>query len=63
MTHNSDIAMSKEADITVSSKAGTVYRGYPGYNGVRRSRWELCQVKLAQQKYLLLKQNEVYCVK
>ena len=48
MTHNSGIAMSKEADITVSSKAGTVYRGYPGYNGVRGSRWELCQVKLAQ---------------
>ena len=63
MTHNSGIAMSKEADITVSSKDGTVYRGYPGYNGVRRSRWELCQVKLAQQRYLLLKQNEVYCVK
>ena len=27
MTHNSGIAMSKEADITVSSKDGTVYRG------------------------------------
>ena len=63
MTHNSDIAMSKEADITVSSKAGTVYRGYPGYNGVRGSRWELCQVKLAQQRHLLPWQNEVYCVK
>ena len=63
MTHNSDIAMSKEADITVSSKDGTVYRGYSMYNGVRGSRWELCQIKLAQQRYLLPWQNEVYCVK
>ena len=63
MTHNSGIAMSKEADITVSSKDGTVYGWYPGYNGVRGSRWELCQVKLAQQRPLLPWQNEVYCVK
>ena len=30
MTHNSGIAMSKEADITVSSKAGTVCGGVHG---------------------------------
>lgn len=30
MTHNSGIAMSKEADITVSSKDGTVCGGFHG---------------------------------